>query len=166
GGHTMEMFRLLRGVDLKMFSPRVYVCAATDKGSTDKVAEFEGDGELDWSIYRIPRVREVGQSFSSTTITFTKSLMASMSLLLKMSPDIILCNGPGTCVPICLLSYLLRVLLPFSSSPRIIYVESIARVSSLSLSGKILYWITDRFFVQWPQLTKTYPGAEFRGRMV
>lgn len=35
-------------------------------------------------------------------------------------------------------------------SPQIIYVESFARVNSLSLSGKILKNVVDEFIVQWP----------------
>lgn len=35
-------------------------------------------------------------------------------------------------------------------APQIIYVESFARVNSLSLSGKILKNIVDEFVVQWP----------------
>ena len=50
---------------------------------------------------------------------------------------------------------------------RVVYVESIARVSSVSLSGAILYWshLTDGFFVQWPELLAKYPRAHFGGRL-
>ena len=48
---------------------------------------------------------------------------------------------------------------------RLVYVESIARVDTLSLSGKILYKIADQFFVQWPQLQAKYPRALFVGRL-
>ena len=50
---------------------------------------------------------------------------------------------------------------------RIVYVESIARVSSLSLSGSILYRgrVADGFFVQWPGLAAKYPRAKFSGRL-
>lgn len=50
---------------------------------------------------------------------------------------------------------------------RVVYVESIARVSSVSLSGAILYWsrLTDGFFVQWPELLAKYPRAQFSGRL-
>ena len=41
----------------------------------------------------------------------------------------------------------------------LVYVESIARVDTLSLSGKILYRIADQMFVQWPQLQHKYPRA-------
>jgi beta-1,4-N-acetylglucosaminyltransferase len=50
---------------------------------------------------------------------------------------------------------------------RIVYVESIARVASLSLSGKILYHMrmADRFFVQWPALQTRYPRSMCCGRL-
>ena len=48
----------------------------------------------------------------------------------------------------------------------IVYVESIARVSSLSLSGKILIRFADQFLVQWPQLAERHPGkARYLGRL-
>jgi beta-1,4-N-acetylglucosaminyltransferase len=34
----------------------------------------------------------------------------------------------------------------------IVYVESVARVKSLSLSGKIMRYLADQFVVQWPDL--------------
>lgn len=39
-------------------------------------------------------------------------------------------------------------------------------LQSLSLSGKILYPIVNRFVVQWPQLRDKYPLAEYYGRLV
>ena len=50
---------------------------------------------------------------------------------------------------------------------RVVYVESIARVATLSLTGKILYKarLADGFFVQWPKLTAAYPRAEYAGRL-
>ena len=37
---------------------------------------------------------------------------------------------------------------------RTIFIESWARVKTLSLSGQILKPLVDRFIVQWPQLVK------------
>lgn len=48
----------------------------------------------------------------------------------------------------------------------VVYVESFARVRSLSLTGKLLYPFVDRFIVQWPYLEAKYPKAEFKGRLV
>lgn len=50
---------------------------------------------------------------------------------------------------------------------RIIYVESIARVRKLSLSGSILYLsrMADRFLVQWRELQQRYPRSTYAGRL-
>lgn len=52
--------------------------------------------------------------------------------------------------------------------PSIFYIESIARVKKLSLSGLLLYKlrIADQFFVQWPQLKQKYPRACYAGRLM
>ena len=44
--------------------------------------------------------------------------------------------------------------------------ESVARVKSLSLSGKLLYPIADKFMVQWPDLLAKYPRARYVGFVI
>lgn len=76
----------------------------------------------------------------------------------------VLCNGPGTCVPLCAAGLLLGVL--GLKRVLIVYVESICRVETLSLSGNILYYFSDCFFVQWAPLKDKYPKAIYLGRLV
>lgn len=49
-----------------------------------------------------------------------------------------------------------------------IYVESIARVQKLSLTGAILYKarLADAFFVQWEELARSLPRALYLGRLM
>ncbi|KAG5030657.1 hypothetical protein JHK85_014639 [Glycine max] len=78
----------------------------------------------------------------------------------------ILCNGPGTCIPLCSIAFIFKILgIRWSS---IFYVESIARVRRLSLSGLLLYKLrmVDQLFVQWPQLQRQYPRATYVGRLM
>lgn len=49
---------------------------------------------------------------------------------------------------------------------KIVYVESICRVKTMSLSGKIVYQIADRFVVQWSLLKEKYPRAKYMGILV
>uniref|UniRef100_A0A8D1J796 UDP-N-acetylglucosamine transferase subunit ALG14 n=1 Tax=Sus scrofa TaxID=9823 RepID=A0A8D1J796_PIG len=76
----------------------------------------------------------------------------------------VLCNGPGTCVPICVSALLLGIL--GIKKVIIVYVESICRVEHLSLSGKILFHLSDYFIVQWPALKEKYPKSVYLGRIV
>ena len=74
-------------------------------------------------------------------------------------PSVVLCNGPGTCIPIIAAALLVRCLgIKYIT---LVYVESIARVETLSLSGKIARRCVDHFLVQWPQLAAKYPGTRF-----
>jgi len=58
-------------------------------------------------------------------------------------PDVIVSTGAGLAVPFFLVGKLL--------GRRLVYVESLTRVDSLSTSGRLVYPLADRFFVQWPR---------------
>ncbi|XP_026138868.1 UDP-N-acetylglucosamine transferase subunit ALG14 homolog [Carassius auratus] len=109
-----------------------------------------------FTIQQIPRSGEVRQLWSSSVSSSFSALMSSVPL--------VLCNGPGTCVPLCATGLLLGIL--GLKRVLIIYVESICCVETLSLSGKILYYFSDYFFVQWASLRDKYPKAVYSGRLV
>uniref|UniRef100_A0A8C8S998 UDP-N-acetylglucosamine transferase subunit ALG14 n=1 Tax=Pelusios castaneus TaxID=367368 RepID=A0A8C8S998_9SAUR len=168
GGHTTEILRLLSSLS-QSYSPRHYIFADTDKMSEDKISSFEQKraetfSNSQFTLNRIPRCREVQQSWSSSILTTVYSIFYSFPLTFKLKPDLILCNGPGTCVPVCLSALLLGIL--GLKKVIIVYVESICRVETLSLSGKILYYFSDYFIVQWPALKEKYPKSVYLGRIV
>ncbi|KAF9084375.1 hypothetical protein BGX27_003824, partial [Mortierella sp. AM989] len=69
--------------------------------------------------------------------------------------SILLMNGPGTCFALALAVIGARILgVPDEQTPDLIFVESFARVKTLSLAGKLLYPLCDVFLVQWPGLKK------------
>jgi beta-1,4-N-acetylglucosaminyltransferase len=83
-------------------------------------------------------------------------------------PDVIITNGPATAVMVILAATLLKF---FAVAPvwkmKIIYVESWARVKTLSLSGKVLLriGICDKFLVQWESLANTTNGTGARQKV-
>ncbi|XP_062962890.1 UDP-N-acetylglucosamine transferase subunit ALG14 homolog isoform X1 [Cynocephalus volans] len=171
GGHTTEILRLLGSLS-SAYSPRHYIIADTDEMSAKKINSFELDrADRDPStmytkyyIHQIPRSREVQQSWLSTVITTLRSMWLSFPLIHRVKPDLVLCNGPGTCVPIVVSALLLGIL--GIKKVIIVYVESICRVETLSLSGKILFHLSDYFIVQWPALKEKYPKSVYLGRIV
>ncbi|XP_019812578.2 UDP-N-acetylglucosamine transferase subunit ALG14 [Bos indicus] len=171
GGHTTEMLRLLENLS-NAYSPRHYIVADTDEMSTHKINSFEqirADRNPsatfpEYYVHRIPRSREVQQSWLSSVLTTLYSMWLSFPLTYRVKPDLVLCNGPGTCVPICISALLLGIL--GIKKVIIVYVESICRVEHLSLSGKILFHLSDYFIVQWPTLKEKYPKSVYLGRIV
>lgn len=171
GGHTTEILRLVGSLS-SAYSPRHYVIADTDTLSASKVNSFELDRASrdsdtmcsNYHIHRIPRSREVQQSWLSTVVSTFRSCWFSFPLVYRIKPDLVLCNGPGTCVPICISALLLGIF--GIKKVIIVYVESICRVETLSLSGKILFYLCDYFIVQWPTLKEKYPKSVYLGRIV
>lgn len=144
-----------------------------------------------WESYDVaivPRARKIHQSLLTTPFSALRCLFACFSILRSPNiaaspssglalrtpsqyPDLILSNGPGTGVMVILAALLLRfVKFPGTrqgqGQMRTIYVESWARVRGLSLSGKILVRMVDRFLVQWAGLDGVSGRGEFRGVLV
>ena len=123
-------------------------------------------------VLTLPRARRVHQSILTTPITSLYSLVFALRLLYSQEyPDIIITNGPGTAVILVLASIILRFFdargANSAGKMRTIYVESWARVRTLSLSGKLLINVVDRFLVQWEVLEGCGGGrGEFRGVLV
>lgn len=168
GGHTSEMISLLGGMDINNYTPRTYVVASGDSMSIDKITKFEKkvnkDSKVD--LRMVPRARQVKQSYVTSVFTTLCAVLYSLPIVFKTRPELILCNGPGTCIPICFWAYLLKFV--WIKDVKIVYVESICRVERLSLSGLMLYYsyAADYVLVQWLELQKLYPRTRYLGRIV
>ncbi|KAJ7680388.1 oligosaccharide biosynthesis protein Alg14 like protein, partial [Mycena polygramma] len=174
GGHTSEALTLVSALDFRDYSPRTYVISEGDSLSAQKAADLESlkakeDCPAQYTILPIPRARRVHQPLVTTPPTALYSLSSCIHHI-TFAPsrssfaDVLILNGPGTCFVLCIAVYINRFF--GLSAPRVIYIESFARVESLSLSGKLLYPFVDRFIVQWPQLQRKAAGAEFHGLLV
>jgi beta-1,4-N-acetylglucosaminyltransferase len=171
GGHTAEMLLLLSSLtaghtrQLK----RTYIVTSGDTLSLQKAAAFErtlsSTPPQNCEIRMVPRARRVGQSWLSTPWDCVLCLLGCLRAFVEGGiPDLVVCNGPGSAVLMVLVALGCRFV--GVAATRTVYVESFARTRTLSLSGKILYPLVDRFFVQWPKLRDRYPRAEYRGVLV
>lgn len=91
-----------------------------------------------------------------------RALIANLGLAWKLlrrdRPDAILSTGAGLAVPFFLVGKLLGI--------RLVYVESVTRTETISLSGKLVYRLADRFFVQWPQVAEGRRRAVYAGSVL
>ena len=78
-----------------------------------------------------------------------KLTVLSLRILKKEKPDVLISTGALVAVPIL---YLGKIM-----GKKIVFVETIARIEELSLTGKLIYPIADCFIVQWDNLQKKYP---------
>ncbi|MFS0661271.1 PssD/Cps14F family polysaccharide biosynthesis glycosyltransferase [Niallia alba] len=84
-------------------------------------------------------------------INFFQSLL----IYFKERPKVLLSTGAGVTIPISVISKLFRT--------KIIYVETGARIYSLSFTGKLMYYLADEFIVQWEPLKQKYKKAKYFG---
>jgi UDP-N-acetylglucosamine:LPS N-acetylglucosamine transferase len=84
-----------------------------------------------------------------------RNAVLAWRLLRRRRPDAILSTGAGLAVPFFVVGRLLGI--------RLVYVESVTRTESLSLSGRMVYPLASRFFVQWPAVAERFRRAEYHG---
>ncbi|KAK6347652.1 UDP-N-acetylglucosamine transferase subunit [Orbilia javanica] len=191
GGHTAEMFSLLSSISPDTITHRTYVFSSGDIHSAKSARAFENslagsytkksNEKIGYRLLEIPRARRVRQSWITTPWSCLMCLIGCMNVLRggdlegmsvqmrqcwegRRFPDVVVCNGPATAVMMVLACYIYKFF--GRCSTRIIYVESFARVTTMSLSGKLLLPLANRFLVQWPQLAEIYPGVEHLGFLV
>ena len=79
----------------------------------------------------------------------------SFNIFINEKPDIVISTGALSTIPICILSKIFR--------KKVIFIESFAKVTSPTLTGKLVYKFADQFYVQWEQLKDYYPDAICKG---
>ena len=82
---------------------------------------------------------------------FIGNSFRSLCIVIKERPQVMITTGVLAVIPMALLG------------GKLIYLESFAKVTSKTLSGKLLYRFADRFYVQWEEMLKLYPNAIYKG---
>lgn len=172
GGHTGEMIRLILNYHTSILRDGNSLhIGYSDKASLNKFRRnvLSKDVNIHIKYYKLLKARDVHSGKIQSVISIIKTLFSSSIITFKVrlcmlgKPHAILFNGPGTCYVLALWFKLFDII-TFSQS-NIIYIESLARISSLSLTGKLIYPLTDEFIVQWPELL-TYRNAKYYGILV
>ncbi|MCX6801591.1 MAG: hypothetical protein NT067_00610 [Candidatus Diapherotrites archaeon] len=79
----------------------------------------------------------------------------ALRVFLKEKPDFVVSTGADTAVPFCIIAR--------AFGKKVAFIESFCRIKEPSLSGKIMYKISNLFLVQWKENLEFFPKAEFCG---
>lgn len=79
----------------------------------------------------------------------------TLKIFLKEKPDIVISTGALATIPMCLLAKIFK--------KKLIFIESFAKITSPTLTGKLIYKFADQFYIQWEELRKIYPEAIYKG---
>ncbi|KAH8195923.1 hypothetical protein TruAng_009902 [Truncatella angustata] len=184
GGHTAELIRFM-----KLFEPfdssslRRWVVTMGDQRSIDEIKKYEQERSFKrrgnvagaFEIAEVARARYVMQSWLTTPFTALSCVLDCVRVLNLPRPwtphseesgieypQTILCNGPGSAAIFVFVSHMMRMygIIP-ANRCQVLFIESIARVKTLSLTGKIFYYLdlADAFIVQHKPVAEKYPGV-------
>jgi UDP-N-acetylglucosamine--N-acetylmuramyl-(pentapeptide) pyrophosphoryl-undecaprenol N-acetylglucosamine transferase len=132
GGHLELLERITPALDGRR---RVWI---TSEGARAQSLRQRGE-----EVRTLPRLDR-----SSMT---PASLAAGARLALRERPSTIVTSGAGIAVPFALTGRALGA--------RVIFLETMARVTSGSMTGRILSRVAAEVLVQWPELLRAYPTA-------
>lgn len=80
-----------------------------------------------------------------------KNTILAIKIIKKERPDLIISSGAAVAVPFFYIGKLFK--------SKTIYIEVYDRIDKSTLTGKLVYPITDKFIVQWEEMKKVYPKA-------
>lgn len=84
-----------------------------------------------------------------------KNTFLAIKILRKEKPDIIISSGAAVAVPFFYIGKIFKI--------KTVYIEVFDRIDSPTLTGKLVYPISDLFIVQWEEMKKVYPKAMYFG---
>ncbi len=143
GGHLNELMQLK-----PMFKKYDYYIV-TEKDETTKSLKEEYKQKINYLLYGT-RTKILSYPF-----IFIFNILKSIYLYIKIRPKYIVTTGTHTAVPIC---YIAKIF-----GAKIIFIETFANRISKTLSGKLVYPISNLFIVQWEEMLKLYPKAIYGG---
>lgn len=139
GGHLEEIYQL------KSLAEKYNSFLVTEK--TDFIGNIFCDKKY-W-------VEQINRKQKGFGLVFIKLFSKAIYIIIKERPNVIISTGALCSFPFCLIGKLFGA--------KVIYIESFARITKASLTGKLVYRISDLFIVQWEEMKKIYPKATVGG---
>lgn len=155
GGHYKEL------MGLKELFPRYNSILVTDNRAVTNQPEimncFQSIDFPDAMYER--RKRSAGRKAEGTRwqaiSAYLKMFRQCVRIIRKYKPAVIISTGSYIAVPLFWWGKL--------HGSRLIFIESNAMVYSKTTTGKLVGWISDKVIVQWPEMLKVYPNADYWG---
>lgn len=137
GGHLLQLHALRDA-----WQPYSHAWVTHDRSDARSIL----DGEVVVHAYW-PTIRNVRNLIRNTAL--------AVRVVRRTRPRVILTTGAALAVPFAWVGRAYGV--------RVVYVESLTRITSPSLSLRLIAPVAERIYVQWPELTKAVPSARYAG---
>ena len=125
----------------------------------DKYESFIVTEKTNYSVIKnnnkVYYLKQVNRNEKKIIFKMICNFCITLKIFLKERPDFVISTGALATIPMCIIAKLFR--------KRVIFIESFAKVSSPTLTGKLIYKFADQFYVQWEDMLKIYPKAIYKG---
>jgi UDP-N-acetylglucosamine:LPS N-acetylglucosamine transferase len=92
---------------------------------------------------------------SERDLLFFSNLWEAIRIFRKERPTHLISTGASLAVPLAIVGRLFGI--------RVMFIETFAAIHKPTLTGRLMYWIANRFVYQWPSLGAYYPSAQYAG---
>jgi beta-1,4-N-acetylglucosaminyltransferase len=140
GGHLLQLLALKEA-----WGEFSHVWVTSDRGDTRSMLAGE---DVIWAHW--PTIRNLKN--------LARNLLLALRVVPSVRPKVMLTTGAATAVPFAWAARLMGV--------RVIYVESVTRISDPSLSLRLIAPVASRIYVQWPELQANVPRARYAGTVL
>ena len=145
GGHANELVRLLDAAEgVWTVQPSAYV---TTMAITAAGLARRGQP-----------VHVIGESDRKKPLQAVAVLYRACALAWRLRPDLVVTTGS---MPLALFAIAAKVL-----GARIVWIDSVAQIDNLSLSGRVMRRVADLCLAQWPEVAAANPGVEYAGELL
>ena len=142
GGHLNELEEILKRSG--KWPKGLFYCVTTQE-------------ELAPYLERYGATYVIGECNRLTLFKMLTVFMRAFWVVARLRPDVVITTGALPLAWVCLFGKLFGA--------KIVWIDSIANVEKLSMSGSIVRLFADLFITQWPELA-TENNVEYRGKLV
>lgn len=140
GGHLLQLFALREA-----WQGHSHVWVTNDRSDARSLLAGETVAYAYW-----PTTRNFKNLIRNTVVAWR--------VVRAARPKVMLTTGAATAVPFAWIARL--------HGARVVYVESLTRISSPSLSCRLIKPVAARVYVQWPDLLAALPHARYAGTVL
>lgn len=150
-----------------MTTPIKICCACSHGGHLNEMLQIQEafvGHEVFFFCYEAETTRRLERAYlvpnmARNPIEFVKNLGRVWRIFRRERPKLIISTGAEIAIPVVLVGKLLRI--------PALYIECGAQVVRPSVTGRVMYWLADEFYVQWPELLQAYgPRARYAGSLI
>lgn len=100
----------------------------------------------------------IGESDRKKPLMAFVVLCRAVVLAVQLRPHLVVTTGS---MPLALFAIAAKLL-----GARVVWIDSVAQIDDLSLSGRVMRHFADLCLAQWPEVAAKYPNVEYAGELL